>query len=34
MKAKVSKANHEQRQYDNLDFLYANVGIEGESNGK
>ncbi len=24
MKAKVSKANYEQRQYDNLDFLYAN----------
>ena len=34
LKASVSKANHEQRQYDNLDFLYANVGIEGESNGK
>ena len=24
LKAKVSKANYEQRQYDNLDFLYAN----------
>ena len=24
MKAKVSKANYEQRQYNNLDFLYAN----------
>lgn len=24
MKSKVSKANYEQRQYDNLDFLYAN----------
>lgn len=34
LKSSVSKANHEQRQYDNLDFLYANVGVEGESNGK
>ena len=34
MKSKVAKANHKQRQYDNLDFLYANVGVEGESNGK
>lgn len=24
MKTKISKANYEQRQYDNLDFLYAN----------
>ena len=24
MKSKVSKANYEQRNYDNLDFLYAN----------
>lgn len=24
LKAQVSKANYEQRQYDNLDFLYAN----------
>ena len=24
MKSKVSKANYEQRQYNNLDFLYAN----------
>ncbi len=34
MKSKVAKANHKQRQYDNLDFLYANVGIEGETDGK
>lgn len=27
MKAKVSKANYEQRQYNNLDFLYANNDI-------
>ncbi len=33
LKAKVTKANHEQREYKNLDFLYANVGIqEGEIN--
>ena len=25
MKSKVAKANYEQRQYNNLDFLYANV---------
>lgn len=25
MKSQVSKANYEQRKYDNLDFLYANV---------
>ncbi len=34
LKASVSKANHTQRQYDNLDFLYANVDIKGESDGK
>lgn len=35
MKAQVSKANHKQREYDNLDFLYANVGIkEGDINDK
>lgn len=35
MRAQVSKANHEQRQYDNLDFLYANLNInnKGEING-
>lgn len=27
MKSKVSKANYEQREYDNLDFLYANNNI-------
>ena len=32
MKAKVSKANYEQRQYSNLDFLYANnTSNEGEN---
>ena len=31
MKSKVSKANYEQRQYDNLDFLYANNNIEGDN---
>ena len=31
MKAKVSKANYEQRQYNNLDFLYANKNIEGDN---
>lgn len=34
LKTSVSKANHAQRQYDNLDFLYANVDIKGESDGK
>ncbi len=35
LKAKVSKSNYKQREYDNLDFLYANVGIqEGDINGK
>ena len=32
MKAKVSKANYEQRQYSNLDFLYANnTNNEGDN---
>lgn len=31
MKAQVSKANYEQRQYNNLDFLYANNNIEGDN---
>ena len=31
MKAQVSKANYEQRQYNNLDFLYANGNIEGDN---
>ncbi len=31
MKSKVSKANYEQRQYNNLDFLYANNNIEGDN---
>ena len=30
LKAKVTKANYEQRQYDNLDFLYANNNKEEE----
>ncbi len=34
LKNSVSKANHTQRQYDNLDFLYANIDVEGEANGK
>lgn len=33
MKSKVAKANYEQRQYDNLDFLYANTDIKGDMNG-
>ncbi len=34
MKAKVTKANYQQRNYDNLDFLYANTNIEkGELHG-
>lgn len=32
MKATVSKANYEQRKYENLDFLYANNNIEGDNN--
>ena len=32
MKAQVSKANYEQRQYNNLDFLYANnINNEGDN---
>ena len=32
MKSKVSKANYEQRQYSNLDFLYANnTNNEGDN---
>lgn len=31
MKSQVSKANYEQRQYNNLDFLYANNNIEGDN---
>ena len=27
LKTKVNKANYEQRNYDNLDFLYANKNI-------
>ena len=30
LKAKVTKANYEQRQYNNLDFLYANNNKEEE----
>ena len=34
LQKQVSKANYEQRQYDNLDFLYANKETKkGESNG-
>lgn len=32
MKAQVSKANYEQRQYNNLDFLYANNTIDENNN--
>ncbi len=32
LKAKVNKSNYEQRNYDNLDFLYANQGNEGGLN--
>lgn len=31
MKAQVSKANYEQRKYDNLDFLYSNNDIKGDN---
>ncbi len=34
LKAKVTKANHEQREYSNLDFLYANVGIQNGNNSE
>ena len=34
LKEKVNKANFEQRQYENLDFLYSNYSvIKGEANG-
>ena len=33
MKAKVSKANYEQRKYNNLDFLYANNDINNNIEG-
>lgn len=32
LKQSVSKANYEQRKYDNLDFLYANNNLKGDSN--
>ena len=32
LKQNVSKANYEQRKYDNLDFLYANNNLKGDSN--
>ena len=32
LKQSVSKANYEQRKYDNLDFLYANNNLKGEIN--
>ena len=32
LKKSVSKANYDQRKYDNLDFLYANNNIKGDSN--
>lgn len=31
LKKSVSKANFEQRKYDNLDFLYANNNIKGDT---
>ncbi len=34
MKSQVSKANYEQRQYNNLDFLYANNNIDVNNNDK
>ena len=33
MKAQVSKANYEQRQYNNLDFLYANNTNNNDNKG-
>lgn len=34
LKEQVKKANFEQRQYDNLDFLYSNYNVvKGEENG-
>ena len=32
MKAQVNKANFKQREYDNLDFLYANASIPVNAN--
>lgn len=32
LKQSISKANYEQRKYDNLDFLYANNNLKGDSN--
>ena len=32
LKSQVSKANYEQRQYTNLDFLYANNTVENKEN--
>ncbi len=32
LKSKVNKGNYEQRNYDNLDFLYANQGNKGGLN--
>lgn len=32
LKNTVSKANYDQRKYDNLDFLYANNNLKGDSN--
>ena len=34
LKNKVNKANYEQRQYDNLDFLYANNVTDNMDNNK
>jgi DnaD/phage-associated family protein len=33
LKNQVKKETFEQRQYENLDFLYANYKLEGEANG-
>lgn len=32
LKNTVSKSNYDQRKYDNLDFLYANTNLKGDSN--
>ena len=32
LKSQVSKDNYEQRQYTNLDFLYANNTVENKEN--
>lgn len=34
LKAKVNKTNYEQRNYDNLDFLYANQSTENKEDKK